>query len=70
MVEDCEIEASVAALTTASDVFKAMITSDFLESETGRIAMPGKTCDAVEFMVHFVTSTEHVPIPGKYMQLT
>ena len=64
VVDDREIEAPAAALMTASDVFKAMITSDFLERKTRRVAMPGKSYDAVQFMVQYVTSTDHVPIPG------
>ena len=66
MAEDHEIEAPVAALTTASDVFKAMTTSDFLERKSGRIVMPGESCDAVEFMVHYITSKDHVSMPGKH----
>ena len=68
VVDDREIEAPAAALMTASDVFKAMITLDFLECQTGRIAVPGKSYDAVQFMVQYVTSTDHVPIPGNTLQ--
>ena len=48
----------------ASEVFKAMITSDFLERKTGRITLPGKSYDSVEFMVNYITSRDYVPIPG------
>ena len=64
IVADREIRISSAALATSSDVFKAMITSDFQEGKTGRIVMPGKSYDAVEFMMQYITSTDYVPIQG------
>ena len=63
-MEDKEIVVSSAALATASDVFKTMIESDFLERKTGVIEMPGKSYEAVKFMVHFISSHDFVPIAG------
>ena len=65
MADDREIEVPSAVLSTASDVFKVMVTSNFLERQTGRVVMPGKRYDAVKFMVHYITSKDYVPIPGK-----
>ena len=64
VVDDREIEVLTAVLMTASEVFKAMITSDFLERKTGRITLPGKSYDGVEFMVNYITSPDYVPIAG------
>ena len=65
VVEDREIEAPSALLVAASDVFRSMITSDFLERKTRRIEMREKSYDAVKFMVDFITSQDYVPIEGK-----
>ena len=64
VVDDREIEVSTAALVTASDVFNAMITSDFLERNTGRITLWGKSYNGVAFMVNYITSQDYIPMTG------
>ena len=69
VVEDREIEAPSSLLVAASDVFRSMITSDFLERKTSRIELPEKSYDAVKFMIDYITSQDYVPIEGNVSNL-
>ena len=69
VVEDRDIEAPSSLLVAASDVFRSMITSDFLERKTGRIELPEKSYDAVKFMIDYITSQDYVPIEGNVSNL-
>ena len=70
VVDERLIEVSSAALITASDVLKTMLESDFLERNTGQIALCGKSYEAAKFMATYVSSKDHVPIPGNFSECT
>lgn len=63
-VEDKSIQASRIILSAASPVFKTMLESSFLEGSSQKITLPGKSYEAVKFVVNYVSSQALMQITG------